>query len=120
MTVPDIAIAWKSLDLDLIDVDVAGRVTSRAVGLGRVQASVGDVIDTVVVVVRQAIASVSLAALADTLSIGGAVDNLSGAPDSHGVLIPKSPIRWGSPGSSVVYLGRGDASGSGTATALVK
>jgi len=119
MTVPDIAIAWKSLDLDLIDVDVAGRVTSRAVGLGRVQASVGDVIDTVVVVVRQAIASVSLAALADTLSIGGAVNIVATATDSNGFQIPDPQLGWESSDSSVVNVRNGNATGIAPGTAVI-
>ncbi|MEJ2679846.1 MAG: Ig-like domain-containing protein, partial [Gemmatimonadota bacterium] len=119
----DQPITWHALDTGVATV-VDGVVTAVAPGTARIEAAADGVSKTVLVVVRQVPATVTLTVPYDTIAVREAMPLAITVQDSNHIAIPDPAVAWTSSDTTVMTVAgdtvRGVGEGSSTVTATVE
>jgi hypothetical protein len=116
----NVAVTWSSLTPGIATVDASGHVVAVGPGLGLIQALANRKADTAQVLVRQILASVSVAPDSITLPLQG-VDTLTAvAADANGFAIADLPVTWTSDATAVATVVNGVVMAVDTGTTTVR
>ncbi|MBI4408453.1 MAG: Ig-like domain-containing protein [Gemmatimonadetes bacterium] len=95
---------WASLDTATVSVDTTGKVSARAKGDARVEASAASKADTALIHVRQIVASVSVSPATKSLLVGDTTRLSAAAADSNSQAITDARFTWTSSNASVAEV----------------